>query len=97
MHAEPEAQSEPVVPAPLLSEAPAANPKAAEKRHRAMWAIAMVNEASEITASIPNLPPAERNAAAIRAAAPSSAANQLLAGVDAPPPLRTASEQPGQI
>jgi hypothetical protein len=49
-----------------------------------MWAIAMVKEASEITAGILNLPPAERSAAAIRAAALGSAANQLLTGVSPP-------------
>jgi hypothetical protein len=64
---------------------PAAAEKAAEKRHQAMWAVAMVKEAQEITASIPNLPPAERRAAAIRAAALSSAADELVTGVNPPP------------
>jgi hypothetical protein len=76
-------------PAPAL--APAAAPttdlKAEEKRHQEMWAIAMANEASEITASIPNLPPAERATASFRAAALSSTANQLLTGGGSPPPL----------
>jgi hypothetical protein len=43
-----------------------------------MWAIAMVNEASEITASIPTLPPAERSEATMRAAALTNAAHELL-------------------
>jgi hypothetical protein len=51
-----------------------------------MWAIAMVKEASEITAGILHLPPAERPAATIRAAALSSAANELLTGVSPPRP-----------
>jgi hypothetical protein len=61
-------------------------PATTDKRHQEMWAIAMVKEASEITASIPHLPPAERSAAAIRAAALGSAANELLTGVSPPRP-----------
>jgi hypothetical protein len=61
--------------------------KTAEKRHQELWAIALVNEASEITASIPHLPPAERPAATIRAAALSTTANELLTGASSPPPL----------
>jgi hypothetical protein len=61
-------------------------PATTDKRHQEMWAIAMVKEASEITASIPHLPPAERPAAAIRAAALGSAANELLTGVSPPRP-----------
>jgi hypothetical protein len=61
--------------------------KTAEKRHQEMWAIAMASEASEITAGIPHLPPAERATASFRASALSSTANQLLTGGGAPPPL----------
>ena len=61
--------------------------KAAEKRHQELWAIALVNEASEITASIPHLPPAERPAATIRAAALGTTANELLTGASSPRPL----------
>ncbi|WP_158929123.1 hypothetical protein [Acidisphaera sp. S103] len=57
-----------------------------DKRHQEMWAIALVNEASEITASLPHLPPAERSAASIRAAALGSTANELLTGASSPPP-----------
>jgi hypothetical protein len=64
-----------------------ATEKTPEKRHQEMWAIALVNEASEITASIPHLPPAERPAASIRAAALSSTANELLTGASSPTPL----------
>ncbi|MEA2745610.1 MAG: hypothetical protein QOG25_3981 [Acetobacteraceae bacterium] len=67
---------------PLLR--PNAAPTDAEKRNQAMWAIAMVKESGEIAASIPNLPPSERRAATIRAAALSGCANELLYG----PPKR---------
>ena len=70
--------------------APAASTdlQSADKRHREMWAIAMAHEASELSASIPNLPPAERNAALIRAAALGTAVNELLTGVGSlPKPL----------
>jgi hypothetical protein len=63
---------------PLLR--PNAAPTDAEKRNQAMWAIAMVKESGEIAASIPNLPPSERRAATIRAAALSGCANELLYG-----------------
>jgi hypothetical protein len=65
--------------------APAQNaPATTDKRHQEMWAIAMVKEASEITANLLHLPPAERQAAALRAAALGSAANELLTGVSPP-------------
>jgi hypothetical protein len=56
----------------------------AEKRHQEMWAIAMIEEAREITA---NLPPAERSAAAIQVAALGTTANELLAAARAPIPI----------
>jgi hypothetical protein len=56
----------------------------AEKRHQAMWAIAMVKESAEITASIHNLPADERKAAAIRAGVLSSTANEFLTGASTP-------------
>jgi hypothetical protein len=55
-----------------------------EKRLQQMWAIAMVNEASELTASIPTLPPTEQEAASIRAATLGSTANHLLYGTPDP-------------
>jgi hypothetical protein len=73
-------------PAPTLAQAPTP-PATAEKRHQEMWAITMVKEASEITAGIANLPPAERGAASIRAAALSSTAYGLLHGTAPEPPL----------
>jgi hypothetical protein len=66
--------------------APAQDATVSDKRHQEMWAIAMVKEASEITAGILHLPPAGRPAAAIRAAALGSAANELLTGVSPPRP-----------
>jgi hypothetical protein len=66
--------------------APAQNAPVSDKRHQEMWAIAMVKEASEITAGLLHLPPAERQAAALRAAALGSAANELLTGVTPPRP-----------
>jgi hypothetical protein len=61
-------------------------PATTDRRHQEICAIAMVKEASEITAGILRLPPAERPAAALRAAALGSAANQLLTGVSPPRP-----------
>jgi len=67
---------------------PAADPTA-EKRHQQMWAVALVKEASDLSASIPTLPPEERQTATIRAGALSSTANVLLTGVmSSPPPLK---------
>jgi hypothetical protein len=60
--------------------------KTPEKRNQEMWAIAMVKEASEITASLPNLPPAERPEASRRAALLGSTANELLTGAGSPRP-----------
>jgi hypothetical protein len=70
--------------------------KAAEKRHHEMWAIAMVKEASEITASIPSLPQAERRAATIRAAVLGSTANELLTGASSPSPIHRNHGTPGR-
>jgi hypothetical protein len=64
---------------------PAAPKASSEKRHQAMWAITMVKESGEISASIPHLPPAEREAATRRAAALSSTAHDLLQGALMPP------------
>ena len=69
------------VPHPVPIRDAAVPSPAADKRHNEMWAIAMVNEASEITASIPGLPPAERHAASLRAGMLSSTAIRLLTGL----------------
>jgi hypothetical protein len=68
-------------PQPVSVHRAAVPSPATEKRHNEMWAIAMVNEASEITASIQGLPPAERHAAELRAGMLSSTANRLLTGL----------------
>jgi hypothetical protein len=67
---------------------PVTAPATTEKRHQKMWAIAMMKEASEINAAIPNLPPEERRTASIRAAMLSSTAHDLLSGAPMPPPLK---------
>lgn len=85
-------------PAPSSKPIPATAQTVSEKRHQEMWAIAMASEASEITASIPGLPPTERNAASIRAGMLSSTANQLLTGANRPAPdapMRLANKPPG--
>jgi hypothetical protein len=86
------------VPPPAQVRAPTIAPTTSEKRHQEMWAIVMAKAASEISASIPGLPPAERRAASIRAGMLSSSANQLLTGVDARAPSFgvTGGEQPAQ-
>jgi hypothetical protein len=73
-------------PRQIAAQTVAQNATVSDKRHQEMRAIAMVKEASEITASIPHLPPAERPAATVRAAALGSAANELLTGVSPPRP-----------
>jgi hypothetical protein len=72
----------PTTAAPSVAAPSAAVPSVAvpDKRFQEMWAIAMVKEAAEITASIPHLPLAERHPASIRAATLSSTANHLLYG-----------------
>lgn len=78
------------VPPPASVSAPAADwttadKAAANKRHREIWAIAMVKEAEELSVSIPSLPPTERHAALIRAAALGGTANALLTGKELTP------------
>jgi hypothetical protein len=72
-------------PIPASPPAPATPRTQTEKRHQEMWAIAMAKEASEITASLPDLPPAERKTAAMRAALLSSTAHDLVYGTPDPP------------
>jgi hypothetical protein len=70
-----------------------------DKRHREMWAIAMVKEAGELHVSLPGLPPAERKTASMRIAALSSTAHDLLTGHRAPaaPAGRTVPIPPHRI
>jgi hypothetical protein len=55
------------------------------KRHQAMWAIAMVKESGEINDSLPNLSPADREAAILRAAQLSRTAHDLIYRSATPP------------
>ncbi|MGD0104918.1 MAG: hypothetical protein ABSC06_12890 [Rhodopila sp.] len=73
----------PAAPSPSSDERPAP-PAASDKRHREMWAIALVKEAGDITAAIPHLPSAERHAAKIRAAEMTRTAHDLLYGYPVP-------------
>jgi hypothetical protein len=57
----------------------------ANKRHQAMWAIAMVKESGEINDSLPNLSPADREAAILRAAQLSRTAHDLIYRSATPP------------
>jgi hypothetical protein len=72
-----EAEARLRIPEPTTTQ-PAPITLISEKQHQEMWAVAMINEASEITASIPNLPAAERQEATMRATALSNAAHELL-------------------
>jgi hypothetical protein len=56
-----------------------------EKRQQAMWAITMVKDASDISASMPALPESERRDAILRAGELSATANKLLTGVPSIP------------
>jgi hypothetical protein len=70
-----------IVPRPIPPVATlAATRTPAEKCHQGMWAIALINEASEINASLPNLPPSDRHAESMRAAELGSRAHGLLYG-----------------
>jgi hypothetical protein len=70
-------------------------PAPADQR-RVLWAKAMADAAAEVLASLPNLPPAERREASIRAAAMSSVANQILAANTACLPRRFDPRHPDQ-
>jgi hypothetical protein len=71
----------PSVPPPAQATARAP----AGQRHQDLWAIAMVEAASKITVGLPNLPPAERKAATMRATMLSSTALDLTNGASVPP------------
>jgi hypothetical protein len=75
-------------PDPLSAAAPSVDaPLTDEQRQiQAMWASAMADVAGEVTAGLANLPPAERRAASLQAAALTNASNTLLSGVHVPAP-----------
>jgi DNA-directed RNA polymerase specialized sigma24 family protein len=73
-------------PLPIAPPPPAAPASAPiDQQWRAMWAAGMAEVAGEYTASLAGLPPAQRKAATLRAAALSSSANALMSGVTVPP------------
>ena len=61
-----------------------------------MWGSAAASVAEEYAASLPRLPPAERKMATVRAAALSSAANDLLARLG-PDPHQAERGQPTPV
>jgi len=72
--------SQPAPPQPARQKQPTGE----DRQLQAAWAAAMADVAGEFTASLAHLPPAERKAMTVRAAALSSCANDLLAGKGAP-------------
>ncbi len=79
-------------PAPPAVVAPAvAAPAMTRQQRQALWGVAMADVAAEYVASLPGLPPAQRKAASVRAAALSSTANDLIAGTASPTPAPAAS------
>lgn len=57
-----------------------------EQHHRAKWAAAIADVASEFTASLPHLPPNERQLASRKAAVMSTSVTALLSGQNLPRP-----------
>jgi hypothetical protein len=91
------AQPAPAAPAaaptaPARAPATAVQTADTEFRRRA-WASAMTDVAREYTAELPHLPPAERRAASMRAAALSGVAHQLLSGEPLPPSILDTGRQ----
>jgi hypothetical protein len=72
---------------PAQAPQPPNAPRTQDQRTEALWADAFTDVANEIAAELPNLPPEQRKIAAIRAAALSSSAQELLSG-SVPPRLR---------
>jgi hypothetical protein len=64
---------------------PRHTPKTEDEYFRSAWSTAMADVADELTAGIANLPPAERRAAGIRAAALNTTANHLIASTQPRP------------
>jgi hypothetical protein len=96
---EPAAAPAAAAPAPqpalaAASAAPTAPVQTAETEFRCRaWASAMTDVAREYTAELPHLPPAERRAASMRAAALSGVAHQLLSGEPLPPSILDTGRQ----
>ena len=70
---------------------PAGDRPLSDRQRQMLWAAAMSDVAREFTDSLPNLPRSERWAVSRKAAALSSCANHLIAGVNVPtiPEIRT--------
>jgi hypothetical protein len=76
------------IPAPAaetLAAAKTGAPDLTEQQKAMIWAQGMNRVAAEYKASIPHLPPAQRREASLRAAALTSTANALIAGVPPDP------------
>ena len=54
--------------------------KSNDRQHHVLWANAFADVAAEIAAEMPGLPPLERQAASMRAAALNTSATALLSG-----------------
>lgn len=87
----PTVNSAPVAPA-VIAVTP--NAKVPDQRNQQMWANAIVEQASTISAGIANLPPAKRETASLRVAALNSTAHQLLT---ASSPMDPYPGPPGQV
>jgi hypothetical protein len=86
----PIAAQPPIIPqprstAPVITPAPTGPLTPAEQQKQMIWANSMLEVAGEFTASLPNLPPSQRQAASVRAAALTSTANALMSGQRLPP------------
>jgi hypothetical protein len=83
--AETQARLQAVAPSVVHTPRPAPAPNLTRDQQRqAAWAAAAAHVAAEYTADLPNMPPAERRAATIRAAALSSCAHDLLSDAATP-------------
>jgi hypothetical protein len=87
------AMATPPTPVPAAPPAAAPNtkppatfpgPATTDQQWQAIWAAAMADVAAEYTADIPSLPPQQRRAASLRAAALNGCANDLLAANEPP-------------
>jgi hypothetical protein len=76
---------QPTIAAPVITPAPTGPLTPAEQQKQMIWANSMLEVAGEFTASIRNLPPSQRQAASVRAAALTSTANALMSGRRLPP------------
>jgi hypothetical protein len=76
---------QPPVQPPVQAQASTSNPTLAKPTsNQQAWAVAMQREAAKINASIPHLPPAQRQAASLRASALSTTALSILGAAALP-------------